>query len=139
MLRFEINFVQLLAVAMVNFIFSWIWFSPVLFGKPFMKALGIAPGHRMTEAEKKRMPLLMANGLFCSFLLSGALQVLCHSVGAADFGQGALTGLVAWLGFALTGSLGTLWEGRSMTLILISNGLYLVTYSIFGGVIAVWH
>ncbi len=138
MLHFDIPWIQLLAVAFANFILSWLWFSPVLFGKPFMKVLGIPEGHQMTEAEKKKMPLLMANGLFCSLLLSGALQVLCRSLGAVNFVQGALVGILVWAGFALTGSLGTLWEGRSITLVYISNGLYLFSYTVFGGIIAVW-
>ena len=139
MFHFEIQWVQLLAVAFANFILSWLWYSPVLFGKPFMKVLGIPEGHQMTEAEKKKMPFLMANGFFCSLLLSFVLQVFCRSLGAADFVQGALVGILAWAGFALTGSLGTLWENRSMTLIKISNGLYLLAYAVFGGIIAVWH
>jgi len=138
MIHFNIQWIQLAVVAFANFILSWLWYSPVLFGKPFMKVLGIPEGHQMSEAEKKKMPLLMANGLFCSLLLSGALQVLCRSLGAVEFAQGAEIGILVWAGFALTGSLGTLWENRSMTLIKISNGLYLFSYAVFGGIVAVW-
>jgi hypothetical protein len=47
-------------------------------------------------------------------------------------------GLVLWAGFALTHSLNTLWEGRKPVVLVINNGLYLLTYLVYGGVLAVW-
>ena len=142
MLNFGVNYGHVAALAVVNFFLSWIWYSPLLFARPWMIALGKDPDRGMqdmTEAEKKMMPFLFANGFISSFLLAFALAVVVASVGAKDFGGGACAGLVAWIGFSLTGSLGTLWEGRHPKVLLINNGLFALTYIAFGGILAAWN
>ena len=140
MLKLELNLTQFFVIALANFILGWLWYSPLLFVKPWMKALGLDPNKReMSQKDKERMPMLFAGAIISSLALSFALQVLVHSVGAADFMQGAVLGLLLWLGFALTTSLGTLWEGRSGIVIQINNGNYLVSYVLFAGILAAWH
>jgi len=138
MLDFSVSLFPLLVLGVVNFILSWLWYSPLLFMKPWATALGTFGKTEMTEAEKKAMPFLFLNGLAASFILSYGLQVVVHSVGAASFLSGALVGLVVWVVFALTHSLNTLWEGRKPIVLVINNGLYLLTYVVFSGLVAVW-
>jgi hypothetical protein len=138
MLQFGVSVLPLVVVAVVNFFLSWLWYSPVLFMKPWAIALGTYGKKEMTEAEKKAMPFLFLSGLIASFILSYGLQVLVHSLGATSFGAGLLVGVAAWVTFALTHSLSTLWEGRKPIVLVINNGLYLLTYAVFGGLVAVW-
>ena len=84
------------------------------------------------------MPRLMGGALVEPLLLSYGLQVVIHSIKATDFGTGALVGLVAWLGFVVTHSLNTQFEGRKPIVLVINNCLYVVTYVVFGGIIAIW-
>ena len=84
------------------------------------------------------MPRLMGGAVVASLLFSYGLQVVVHSIGATDFGTGALVGLVAWLAFVVTHSLNTQFEGRKPVLLLINNCLYALTYVVFGGVVAIW-
>ena len=77
-------------------------------------------------------------GGIATLLFSYGLQVVVHSVKAADFGTGALVGLVVWLGFAVTHSLNTQFEGRKPVVLVINNVLYLITYVVGGGVVAIW-
>ena len=138
MLDFSVSVLPLLAIAVVNFFLSWIWYSPALFLKPWATALGTYGKKEITEAEKKAMPFLFLSGLIASVLLSYGLQVVVHSVGATTFGGGLLEGVAAWAAFALTHSLNTLWEGRKPIVLVINNGLFLLTYALFGGLVAVW-
>jgi hypothetical protein len=138
MLDFSVSPLPLVVIAFVNFVLSWLWYSPMLFAAPWQKALGVPEGHKITEEEKRKMPGLFISGIVSSFLLSYALQVIVHSVGAVSFAQGLVAGLALWCGFALTHSLSTLWEGRSPTVLLINNGLFLLTYALFGALVAVW-
>lgn len=128
-------------VALVNFILSWLWYSPLLFAKPWLIALGLDPNRGpkdMTDAEKKRMPFLFLGGVASSVLRATSLAVLVSSLGAKSFGEGAAIGLLTWAGFALTYSFDTLWEGRKGKVLLINNGLLVLTHAVFGGVLAVW-
>ena len=59
MIDFEISPLPLIVLALVNFFLSWIWYSPVSFAKPWMKALGIDPKHLMTPEGTE--------GTACSF------------------------------------------------------------------------
>jgi len=138
MLQFQVSVLPLLVLTFVNFFLSWLWYSPVLFLKPWATALGTYGKKEMTEAEKKAMPFLFLSGLVASLLLAYGLQVIVHSVGATSFGAGLLVGLVAWATFALTHSLNTLWEGRKPIVLVINNGLFLLTYAVYGGLVAVW-
>jgi hypothetical protein len=138
MLRFEVSVLPLITVALANFFLSWLWYSPLLFMKPWAKALGTYGKTEMTEAEKKAMPWLFLSGALSSLLLSYGLQVIVHSIGAEGFLGGALVGVVAWFAFALTHSLNTLFEGRKPLVLAINDALFLLSYAVFGGVVAIW-
>ena len=138
MLDFHVSWLPLAVLSFANFVLSWLWYSPLLFAKPWMKALGIDPQHQMSEAEKKRMPFLFLNGIAASVLVVYGMMVLVNSVGAASFAQGALAGLFVWAGFALTHSMSTMWEGRKIVVLVINNGLFLLSYAVYGGILAVW-
>jgi hypothetical protein len=92
----------------------------------------------MTEEDKKAMPRLMGGALVATILFAYGLQIVVHSVGAADFLSGALVGLVIWVAFAVTHSLNTQFEGRKPVVLVINNVWYLLTYAGFGGLVAVW-
>jgi len=136
----SVSWLPFVVVAIVNFFLSWIWYSPTA---PWFKAWAAGVGmdlgkKEMTEAEKKAMPLLMGGALVASFLLAWGLQVVVHGLGATSFGGGALVGLVAWLAFALTQGLNARFEGRKDVVLVINLGLYLLTYVLFGALVAVW-
>jgi hypothetical protein len=103
-----------------------------------MKALGIDPGHAMTEEDKKRMPWLFLSGAVASLLVVYGMMVIVHSLKITGFFPGLGAGIVIWAAFALTHSLNTLWEGRKPIVLVINNGLFLLTYALFGGILAVW-
>ena len=138
MIDFRVSILPLAVLSLVNFFLSWIWYSPALFAKPWMKALGMDPKHQMSEAEKRKMPWLFLNGLASSVLVVYVLMVLVNSLRLNDFVSGLTAGVLVWLGFAVTHSLNTLWEGRKPVVLVINDGLFLVTYALFGGILAVW-
>jgi len=140
MLDFSVSIVPLVVVAVVNFVLSWLYYSPVVpWFKAWQKGVGMDPNRKeMTEAQKKEMPALFAGAIVATFLLPYGLQVLVHSMKAPDFLSGAAIGLVAWGAFALTHSLNTRFEGRKPSVLVINNVLYLITYAVYGGVLAVW-
>jgi len=141
MMDFTVQWPQLLVIAIVNFFVSWLYYSPAA---PWFKTWAAGVGmditkKEMTEKEKKEMPILMGGALLASFLISYGLQVFVHSVGATTFIGGATIGIVAWLVFAVTLSLNSRFEGRKTQVLIINDALYLVTYVLFAGVLAVWN
>jgi hypothetical protein len=140
MLDFSVSWLPLVVVALANFVLSWFYYSPAV---PWFKAwqlgVGMDPNKTvMSEEDKRDMPRLMGGALVATFLFSYGLQVVVHSVKAADFGTGALVGAVAWLAFVVSHSLNTQFEGRKPVVLVINNAMYAVTYAAFGGLVAVW-
>lgn len=141
MINLSISWLPFATVAVANFILSWLYYSPAApWFKAWQRGIGVDPDKRsMTEAEKKAMPRLMGGALVSTLLFAYGLQVLVHSLGAKDFLAGASVGLVLWLGFVLTHSLNTQFEGRKPVVLLINNLHYLLSYALFGGLVAVWN
>jgi hypothetical protein len=109
MIDFSVSAAPLVVLAVCNFFLSWIWYSPMLFAKPWMRALGIDPKRVMTAEDKKKMPVLFLSGIIASFLVVYGMMVIVHSLKATGFLSGMGAGVVVWAGFALTHSLNTLW------------------------------
>jgi hypothetical protein len=140
MVDFSVSVVPLVVVGVVNFVVSWLYYSPAV---PWFRAWQVGVGadpqkREMTEEDKKAMPRLFGGALVATFVLPYGLQVLVHSLKATDFVTGALVGLVVWVTFAVTHSLNTQFEGRKPVVLVINNVLYLVTYVAYSGVLAVW-
>lgn len=138
MFDFSISILPLIVLSLVNFLLSWIWYSPLLFAKPWMKALGINEKHEMSEQDKKQMPFLFILGLVSSILFVYVLMILIRTLKITTIQSGMLLGFIVWIGFVITHSLNTLWEGRKVKVIIINNGLFMLTYTIFGGLLAIW-
>ena len=140
MLDFSVSMGPLLLVAIANFFMSWIFYSPVVpWFKTWQIGIGMDPAKtQMSEEDKKAMPRLMGGAFVATFLFSYGLQVLVHSLQAKDFVSGAAVGFVAWFAFSVSHSLNTQFEGRKPIILFINNVLYVATYLVFGGLIAIW-
>jgi hypothetical protein len=141
MLDFSLSVLPFIVIAVANFIISWLYYSPAVpWFRAWQKGVGMDPDKEgMTDEEKRAMPRLFAGAIAATFLLSYGLQIVIHSVKVDDFGTGALLGLVVWFGFVLTHSLNTQFEGRKPVVLVINNVLYLITYVVYGGILAVWN
>lgn len=140
MLDFSVSWVPLVVVALGNFFLSWLYYSPgVPWFRAWQKGIGMDPNKKApTEEDKKAMPGLMLGALVATFLLAYGLQVVVHSLKATDFLSGGLVGLVAWATFSVTHSLNSRFEGRKVPVLVINEVLYLVTFVVYSGIIAVW-
>ena len=139
MVDLKLSILPFIIISVTNFFLSWIYYSPMV---PWFKTWQIGVGMdinktEMTEEDKKSMPRLMGGAVVASLLLSYGLQIIVHSVKANDFASGALVGFVLWMGFVVTHSLNTQFEGRKPIILVINNVLYLLTYTVFAGIVAV--
>jgi UDP-N-acetylmuramyl pentapeptide phosphotransferase/UDP-N-acetylglucosamine-1-phosphate transferase len=140
MLDFSFLWLAFVVIAVANFFISWLYYSPAA---PWFKAwqvgVGMDPNKKqMSEADRKAMPRLMGGAVVASLLFSYGLQVFVHSIRATDFETGVLAGIAVWLAFTVSHSLNTQFEGRKPVVLLINNVLYLVTYAVGAGVVAIW-
>ena len=71
----DLNYLIVLAVAVAGFLLSWLWYSPFLFGKAWMKEMGL------TKADCQKMPKskglrMMGGGFLLTILSTAVLAVL---------------------------------------------------------------
>ena len=140
MLDYSVSFLPFVVVALANFFLSWFYYSPASpTFKTWQLGVGMDPNKKgMTEQDKKEMPRLMGGALIATLLFAYGLQVFVHSLNATTFAQGAAIGFMAWLVFAVTHSLNTQFEGRKPSVLIVNNIWYIISYCIFGGILAVW-
>ena len=120
MALYDVNLLGVFLAAIASIIIGAFWYSPMGFGKAWMKLSG------MTEKDmKKGKQKGMAKSYFIQFIGSLVIAyVLAIFVSSLSI-QGAMqTGFWIWFGFIAATSLGVvLWEGKSWGLYLI-NAVY---------------
>jgi hypothetical protein len=123
---------------LVSALFLWFlgaaWYSPALFAKPWMAALGISPGH-----PKKGLALGMVSSLIGDLFVA---LILLHFIlwsGASTYLMGAFVGFICWLGFFAAIQLPQgIYESRPFRLFAINGGYWLVGLLVIGALLAVW-
>jgi hypothetical protein len=139
MLKFELNWIHVALVALLNFVLGWAWYSPLLFVKPWMRGLGKDPEtFKPSTQDQEAMPRLMAGALLAAILTSLGMAVLVASVGATDAVSGLELGLLAGLAFVASHGIGTAFEGRKMVVITISVGYSVATLVLDGAIHGAW-
>jgi hypothetical protein len=123
---------------LVSALFLWFlgaaWYSPALFAKPWMAALGISPGHPNTGLALGMVSSLIGD-LFVALIL---LHFILWS-GATTYLMGAFVGFLCWLGFFAAIQLPQgIYEGRPFRLSAINGGYWLVGLLPTGALLAVW-
>ena len=135
----NVNYLAVLVAAVASFVLGWIWHSPFLFGKMWMKLSNI--DKKKIEEHKKSGK--MGPSLFFQFVATVLMAyVLRYFIGYAKAStaiDGAIVGIWLWLGFVATTMIGmVLWEGKPFKLFLISAGHVLAGLIVMGAILAVW-
>ena len=128
------NHWAILVSALILWMLGAVWYSPALFAKPWMAALGIVP-----TGPKKGLAAGMVASFVGDVLVAFALLHVILWSEASTFAAGAFVGFLCWFGFiAATQFPQGIYERRPAKLFLINSGFWLVGLLIVGGVLAVW-
>ena len=130
----HLNHWAVLVSALTVWILGAAWYSPALFAKPWMAALGIVPSGPMKG---------LAAGMIYSFvgdlLLAFALAHFVYWSGANTVLTGAFVGFLSWLGFfaAIQFPQGV-YENRPFRLFVINGSYWFIGLTVIGALLAVW-
>ena len=132
-----INYVAVLVSAIVGFGIGGLWYSPLLFGRTWMKLINITQKEMKANKDKAKKGYIF---MFVALLVMAyALSLFVNYAGATTLTAGLLVGFWAWLGFVATVLLGEfLWENKPFSLYLINVSHYLVVLVVMGAILAVW-
>jgi hypothetical protein len=127
----SVNLIVVLVAAVVSFVSGSIYWGVI--ANPLTKLLGGVP-------EPGRPP---AAGLIASFLTTVVaayvLAIFLNYAGAQSALAGSAFGLLAWLGFVITISIGQAAFGwMPWTRLIVGGGASLLAYALMGAVIGAW-
>ncbi len=121
-----VDTVAVLVAGIAAFVVGMIWYSPMLFGKQYMKMVGMT--EKEMKAGKSRMMPMMIQTLVISIITAYVFAHILGFSGAATLMEGILGAFWVWLGFfATTHYLGVLYERKSMQMWFIQAGYSLVS------------
>lgn len=118
----NVNIVAVVAAAVVNMVIGAFWYSPMVFGKQWMRMIGKNEKDLKTGASKAYGVTFVT-----ALILSYVLAMLLNLLGVSGIAGGLKTAFFAWLGFtACTTISDYVFAGRSLNLYVINVGYYLV-------------
>ena len=133
----HVNYLAVLVAAVAVFVLGWLWYSPLLFFKPWMRARGMDPVAAMAGAKMPggKLVIEFARCIVLAYVIARfvALLGVGSSLGAVHFG------LFVWIGFPviiLTGSV--LWENTPWRVAAIHAGDWLVKLLVIPIIVTAW-
>jgi hypothetical protein len=136
----SLNWLAILVAAISTMVVGFLWYSPLLFAKPWMREMGYDPNDKAKVQEMQKSAGPAYAGSFVASLLSAfTLALILHGLRAEDLHFGIMASFHIWLGFVATVQFtGALFMKQSMKLFAINTGYQLVCYLVMGSILTVW-
>jgi len=135
-----INFWAVLVAAVATMVLGFLWYSPMLFARPWMRLMGIDPDDKAKLAEMQKCAgKLYVISFVASIVSAVVLAKIIDITSINSIPYGMKFGFFVWLGFVATVQLtGALFSKQPTKLFLINTGYQLVCYVVMGGILARW-
>jgi hypothetical protein len=134
----HVNYLAVLVAAITVFVLGWLWYSPLLFYKPWMRARGMDPAVAMAGAKMPAGKLVIE--LVRCIVLAFVIAHFVERLGVSNWFIAAHFGLLLWIAFPvvlLTGSV--IWENVPVKVAAIHAGDWLVKLLVIPIILSVWH
>ena len=139
---YAINWLAVLASSIASFVIGFLWYSPVLFAKPWTALMGIDTSDpaKVKEMQKEAGP--MYGQAFVMTVISAtflAIVITRMLVPPDDLLRGLKIAFGVWFGFVMTVQYtNALFTKKPRQLFLIDTGYQLVCYLVMGAIITKW-
>lgn len=132
---YQINWFAVVVAACVGMLINAVWYSDLLFGKQWMKAIGL----KKKDTEKPGVDLALVISLITLLITSAAVAVLVDVLHINGAWSGLLFGGLLGFGFLVTNNgMHKLYEQRPFSLFAITAVGDLLTLAAIGVILAVW-
>jgi hypothetical protein len=133
----HVNYIAVLVAAIAVFVLGWLWYSPFLFYKPWMRARGLDPVAAMSGAKMPggKLVIELLRCIVLAYVIArfAALLGISSWMGAVHFG------LLLWIGFPVILLIGSiLWENTPVKVAAIHAGDWLVKMLVIPIIVSVW-
>jgi hypothetical protein len=134
----HVNYLAVFVAAIAVFVLGWLWYSPLLFYKPWMRARGMDPAAAMAGAKMPAGKLVIE--LVRCIVLAYIIAHFVAALGVNNWLGAVHLGVFLWIGFPvilLVGSI--LWENTPVKVAAIHAGDWLVKLLVIPIIVSVWH
>ena len=135
-----VNLMAVLVAAIATMIIGFLWYSPLLFARPWMILMGYDPDdkaklQKMQKSTGKLYGIAFIASLISAFVLGKIIAVT--TVNRIPYGL--KIGFAIWLGFVMTVQLTDMLFGKKPTKLFLINTVYqLVCYLVMSVIFTVW-
>src|SRR6266545_5546164 len=134
----HVSHLPVLVAAVVVFVLGWLWYSPLLFYKPWMRLRGLDPVAAMSGAKMPggKLVVELARCLILAYVIARFVALL----GISSWLMAVHFGFMVWIGFPviiLAGSV--LWENIPWKVAAIHAGDWLVKMLVISIIVTLWH
>ena len=129
-----VNYLAVVVAAVIAIVIGFVWYAPPVFGTRWLEYLG-------TTREKlgQPAPTGIAAGVVGALLNSWVLALLSLNLGGTTVADGAMLGVLAWLGFMATlTAAGVGFLKQPWALWLLNNGHNLIVQVVMGIIVTAW-
>ena len=130
----QINWLAVFVAALFTFVISGLWYSPVLFGKVWMRANGFTE-EQVAGFNKARA----FGGSFILALIMSANLAMFLADPKTTVAWGMAAGALAGIGWVAAGiGITALFENRSLCYIIVNGGYHIVAFVTMGAILGAW-
>jgi hypothetical protein len=129
-----LNWFAVIVAALSNFLIGGLWYSPILFGKVWMKENGFSEN----DLKKGNMPKIFGLTFLFSILMAFNLAMFLNDANTTT-SWGAIAGFLAGFGWVAM-SIFTIgqFERKSTKYMLIHGGYVTISFVVMGLIIGLW-
>jgi hypothetical protein len=130
----QVNFYAIFLAALSNFILGGFWYSPLGFGKVWMRETGLTD----EAIQEVNMAKVFGLAFLASLVISFNLAMFLGPESTLQTGMfyGFLAGF-GWVAMAF--GINDLFERRSFKLFAVNAGYHTIAFSLVGAIIGFWH
>lgn len=130
----SINYLAVVAAGVSAFVLGGLWYSPVLFQKPWLAATGLTEEQAQSGNPAMIFGLAFVLALLAAFVF--AMFLGPNPSLALGLGAGFSAGL-CWV--AASFGINYLFERKSVKLWLVNGGYHTLQFTLYGLILGLWH
>lgn len=138
-MNIEVNYMGVLIASVVSMVLGFLWYSPMILGKPWMKAKGFS-AEKLKKAQKemgKLYALSFVVSLITAYVLYHVITLSANFFEYSPIQTGLTTAFWMWLGFVMPVQVtSTIFGDKNWKLFGIDTGYQLVALLGMGIVLA---
>lgn len=135
----EVNLLAVLVAGLIAFAIGGLWYSPVLFARPWMAAHGYTD-EKMAAMKASNPPArAMAVTAVCQIVMAYVVAVLLAWTGMAGWTRGLALGVLLWVGLAgAVALIANMFSDKPIRVFAIESTYQLVCLLVMGAILGAW-